>query len=490
MSSIYDLKLKRDHDGRIVEKMETVKGKLFNWIYQYDKEGRLKEALINGRMVCRCHYDKEGRRSQDQFPMTSGAWIRQYEYQMDNRLRRAGDNSYTHDKSGFRYIWNNRGKYTTYKYAKDYRLLEVHDESEEIRFTFDHDEHGQRMMKYANGAVVEAYKWLDFVRLSGFYDGNVRYYFIYEDEARVPHAMQREDGKEYSLYYDQVGSLRVVGDSKDNVMKEVIYDPFGGIIEDSNPDFRIPIGFAGGLHDLDLGFVRFGWRDYDTLTGRWTAPDPMGDAGGDPDWYGYCLDDPVNAVDPLGLFLFGGVGLAGLSAAVMGAMRFAPIAARSFRRYGKQTIRAVKKAGEKVNREINVYGPEVSRYGGAVLNEIDHSGPSYSDVIEWGYEKLSATKNKLQHQYEAKKRMEKKKQALADSIQRTLEKKSADKADARAREIEDRKMKSRNQELDKKAKDAKGGGNKGYSGPTSNIGRRGGSYGGTGDVNGNSGYGR
>ncbi len=27
----------------------------------------------------------------------------------------------------------------------------------------------------------------------------------------------------------------------------------------------------------------------------------MGDAGGDSDWYGYCLDDPVKGVDPLGL---------------------------------------------------------------------------------------------------------------------------------------------------------------------------------------------
>ncbi len=27
----------------------------------------------------------------------------------------------------------------------------------------------------------------------------------------------------------------------------------------------------------------------------------MGDAGGDDDWYGYCLDDSVNGVDPLGL---------------------------------------------------------------------------------------------------------------------------------------------------------------------------------------------
>jgi len=62
----------------------------------------------------------------------------------------------------------------------------------------------------------------------------------------------------------------------------------------------------------DLSFVCFGWRDYDTITSRWTTPDPMGDAGGDPDWYGYCLDDPVNGVDPLGLFRFGKRGLGGM----------------------------------------------------------------------------------------------------------------------------------------------------------------------------------
>ncbi|WP_419785746.1 hypothetical protein [Pseudodesulfovibrio sp.] len=32
-------------------------------------------------------------------------------------------------------------------------------------------------------------------------------------------------------------------------------------LADSPPALRIPIGFAGGLHDQDLGFVRFGWRD-------------------------------------------------------------------------------------------------------------------------------------------------------------------------------------------------------------------------------------
>jgi len=92
----------------------------------------------------------------------------------------------------------------------------------------------------------------------------------------------------------------VVADQGGNVIQKTLYDPFGGIIESSNPALHIPLGFAGGLHDRDLGFVRFGWRDFDTFTGRWTAPDPLGDAGSDPDWYGYCLDDPVNGVAPLG----------------------------------------------------------------------------------------------------------------------------------------------------------------------------------------------
>ena len=88
------------------------------------------------------------------------------------------------------------------------------------------------------------------------------------------------------------GSLRVVADESGNVIKEVLYAPFGGIIEDSNLELRIPIGFAGGLHDRNLGFVRFGWRDYDTFTSRWTAPDTMNDGV----WFPW-LNDCHEAID-------------------------------------------------------------------------------------------------------------------------------------------------------------------------------------------------
>jgi len=45
--------------------------------------------------------------------------------------------------------------------------------------------------------------------------------------------------------------------------------------------------------------TRFGYRDYDASTGKWTAKDPIGFDGGDTNLYGYVLGDPS------GLFIAG-----------------------------------------------------------------------------------------------------------------------------------------------------------------------------------------
>ena len=82
------------------------------------------------------------------------------------------------------------------------------------------------------------------------------------------------------------------------MIKQIDYDAFGNVISDSNPEFKV----AGGLQDNDTGLIRFGYRDYDPETGRWTARDPIGFAGGDTNLYGYVLGDPVNAIDIFGLF--------------------------------------------------------------------------------------------------------------------------------------------------------------------------------------------
>ena len=107
------------------------------------------------------------------------------------------------------------------------------------------------------------------------------------------------------MHYNQVGSLIAISDNNGNIIKQIEYDSYGNILNDSNPSFEVPFGFAGGLYDPLTKLVHFGFRDYDPYTGKWTAKDPIGFAGGDSNLYGYVLNDPVNLVDVLGLKTWG-----------------------------------------------------------------------------------------------------------------------------------------------------------------------------------------
>ena len=51
---------------------------------------------------------------------------------------------------------------------------------------------------------------------------------------------------------DQVGTLRAASNTHKTIIKEITYGTYGiNIINDTNPDFKVPFGFAGGLYDND-----------------------------------------------------------------------------------------------------------------------------------------------------------------------------------------------------------------------------------------------
>jgi RHS repeat-associated protein len=85
-----------------------------------------------------------------------------------------------------------------------------------------------------------------------------------------------------------------------SIAQKLDYDVWGKVTNDTNPGFQ-PFGFAGGIYDLHTHLVRFGARDYDAETGRWTAKDPIRFKGRDSNLYGYVLSDPINWIDPMGL---------------------------------------------------------------------------------------------------------------------------------------------------------------------------------------------
>jgi RHS repeat-associated protein len=104
---------------------------------------------------------------------------------------------------------------------------------------------------------------------------------------------------------DHLGSIRLVVNSSTGVIDQRIdYDEFGQILADSSPGFQ-PFGFAGGLYDPDTKLVRFGARDYDFETGRWISKDPIFFRGQSANLYQYSMNDPVNFIDPSGLYTLG-----------------------------------------------------------------------------------------------------------------------------------------------------------------------------------------
>jgi RHS repeat-associated protein len=191
---------------------------------------------------------------------------------------------------------------TEYNYSSTGELMSVV-LPDGTAITYIHDPNGRRIAKLVNGTIVEKYLWSGQTTLLAVYDGsdNLLQRFEYAD-GRMPVAMTAS-GSRYYLAYDQVGSLRLVTDSSGAVVKRIDYDTFGNILGDSNLGFAVPFGFAGGLHDRDTDLVRFGFRDYMSEIGRWTAKDPILFAGGDTNLYGYVGNDPVNFVDQDGLEL-------------------------------------------------------------------------------------------------------------------------------------------------------------------------------------------
>ena len=301
-SPLFAQDFSRDKLGRIDALTETLGGSSATLAYSYDVSGRLIEVRQNDVPIETYSFDANSNRIQS----TTATGTIDYDYDNQDRLIEAtgptGTTSYAYTDAGELQSKTNPGGTTTYDYdaAGNLRQIALPDGSI-IDYLIDGLD--RRVGKQVDGALVKGWLYRDLLNPVAELDasGEVVTRFVYGERANVPSYMIR-DGKTYRIVADHLGSPRLVIDtSTGEVVQQMDYNTFGKVITDSNPGFQ-PFGFAGGLYDTDTGLVRFGARDYDPETGRWTAKDPIRFAGGDPNLYGYVLNDPVNLVDPLGLF--------------------------------------------------------------------------------------------------------------------------------------------------------------------------------------------
>lgn len=286
----------RDQLGRITEKKETLNSVLTTKNYAYDLSGRLSEVKNNGVIVEKYSYDSNGNRLEVQ----KGAEIVASSYDAQDRLIQRGNVVYAYNLEGELTQKTEVGGVTKYTYGLMNQLIKV-ELRDGRKIEYGKDGRGYRAFKKVDGVYTDFYVWNTFGQLQIAYgpQSSGKTLFVYGTQGFSPDYMVR-GGVEYKFIKDNLGSIRlVVNSSSGDVVQRLDYDEWGNVVADSNPGFQ-PFGFVGGVYDKDTNLVRFGVRDYDPETGRWTTKDPISFAGGDANLYVYVLSDPINLIDPRG----------------------------------------------------------------------------------------------------------------------------------------------------------------------------------------------
>ena len=115
-------------------------------------------------------------------------------------------------------------------------------------------------------------------------------------------AMQDEDGA-WSIfgnnYRGDVERVQRGSYSNGRYNNRYAYDAFGNYSEETDSPKKNPFRYSGEYTDDETGLIYLRNRYYDPAIGRFITEDPAKDGL---NWYAYCSNNPVNLIDPLGLF--------------------------------------------------------------------------------------------------------------------------------------------------------------------------------------------
>ncbi|MGD2180822.1 RHS repeat domain-containing protein [Lusitaniella coriacea] len=284
----------RQPDGTLAER--TVK-------YEYDDLYRLISEEVVGGDTTTYTYDDVGNR-------------------LSKTVNGVITNTYTYDDNDLLEVEVSGGDTIEYKYDKNGNLTE-RKENGVVAATYVWDDQNRMVQAQTDaGTVTYAYDD-DNIRVSETTASGTKSYVLdknrpyaqvlaeYEGDTEVASYTygldlieQERDGSESYYQVDGLGSTRGLTDENGNVTDTYSYDAYGnvvGVAGTTENDYR----FAGEQFDGTLGQYYLRQRYYDASTGRFTRRDTYEGRLSDPvslHKYLYANADPVNGIDPSGLF--------------------------------------------------------------------------------------------------------------------------------------------------------------------------------------------
>jgi len=262
-------------------RLESIDADVLNYQYTWYADGNVK--TIDGQPL----------------PGSSGS-ASEYLYPDGNRL----GHSTGHQAANYSY--DNNGNITsdgtlTYHYNQNNRLSEVKTGATVIA-KYAYDGFGRRIKKevLASGEIIHYHYDLDGNLLAESEgDSTPLRDYIYQNGNLIAIKIY---GAQAGLYYvicDHLGTPQQIVNTSGEVVWKASYLPFGQtqiLVETITCNIR----FKGQYFDEETGLHYNINRYYNTLTGRYLTPDPIGLEGGI-NLYPYVQSNPINQIDPLGL---------------------------------------------------------------------------------------------------------------------------------------------------------------------------------------------
>ncbi|MBQ7206277.1 MAG: AIDA repeat-containing protein [Lentisphaeria bacterium] len=261
------------------------------WTYTYDVRDQLVGAVFTDKTETVTQelaytYDAMGNR----LSSTENGVTTTYVYNSLNQIVSADGFTYVYDANGNlledekrTYTWTADNRVAsetlkstgqTWEYGYDAMGNRVSSTTNGVTTTWTVDQYGNVLAEYVNGVWNRTYYQCDL--LAGFKDA---------------------DGNTYYYNGDALGTTVSVSGAAGTAVSTYSYDPWGNVLNSTEGianDFTFVGGYGLMKNDSGTYFVRA--RNYDSETGRWLSPDPIGIDGGE-NLYAYCGNNSPCVVD-------------------------------------------------------------------------------------------------------------------------------------------------------------------------------------------------
>ncbi len=291
-----------EHDGRIVK-------------YSYDELDRLEKEEIfdpgatEATRTIEYAYDEVGNRLSR---VNSGEGTTIYTYDNNDRLETETTDgvatTYTYDNNGNTISKTTGADTVTYQWDSENRLVGADTDGDGIvDVTNQYDADGVRIAQTVNGEetrfLIDTNRPYAQVLEEYTEGGIIKVSYVYGNDL----ISQDRNGERSFYHVDGLGSTRALSDENGNATDRYIYDAFGRVltkIGDTDNSYL----YAGEQRDSNLGLDYLRARYLDVNSGRFYGRDPFPSLSFNPNTlnrYIYATGNPVNLIDPSGLFALG-----------------------------------------------------------------------------------------------------------------------------------------------------------------------------------------